>query len=201
MNSLLFIQRVQALAQAGLAFSKDPYDQERYTELLTLAEEQLVTKESQTGNFIDYATYQREAGYPTPKIDVRGVIIADDRILLVQDSNSQEWSLPGGFAEIGYSPKENIIKEVFEETGLVVDVERLIAIHDTNQRNPENQPIQYYKFFFACNVLSGELSTSLETADVAFFDLAKLPVLSTKRTTQEQLAYCFSHFPEETVCD
>ncbi|GMA47273.1 Nudix hydrolase [Tetragenococcus muriaticus PMC-11-5] len=131
--------------------------------------------------------FSHETGYQTPKVDVRAWIIQDNKVLLVQDHKTHKWSLPGGYADVGYSPKENIRKEVYEETGLHVDVQQLKAIFDTNLRKDIPQAFQYYKFVFACEILSGSFTESLETSQMDYFSLDNLPVLSKKRTTKEQL--------------
>ena len=113
----------------------------------------------------------KKKGYPTPKVDVRAVILDDnDNILLVEDATSKTWSLPGGFTDIGISPVENVIKEVKEETGLKISVSNLIAVYDTNKSNPDNSLNHYYKLIYFCNRVSGELTTSKETSSVKYFE-------------------------------
>lgn len=98
-----------------------------------------------------------------------------------------------GGAEVGISPVENIIKEVKEETGLNISVNNLIAVYNTNKSNTENSLNHYYKLIYDCKRLSGYLTTSLETTSVRFFDLKKLPSLSTKRITEKQIIDCFNN--------
>ncbi len=107
--------------------------------------------------------------------------------MLVQDRATKEWSLPGGYAEVGLTPKENIQKEVLEETGLHVAVGPLRAIFDTNLREDIPQLFQYYKLVFACEVISGAFAANSETVQSHYFELEDLPTLSMKRTTKEQL--------------
>lgn len=198
---LEYAQRIQALAQSGLAFSKDHYDRERYEELQTIAYELMALKT--TGTKADIREfYSQERGYATPKIDVRGLITNENHhLLLVQDRESHEWSLPGGYADVGLSASENIVKEVFEETGLVVSVQRLLAVYDTNKSNPANMPTQYYKFVFRCQVLSGVLETSFETSDLAYFERSDLPILSERRNTAKQLEECLGLTGTQLIID
>lgn len=185
MNVLALYQRILAIAQNGQTFGKDPFDQERYQELERIA----ITLMSQLSDhpiesIVDLFT--SEQGYATPKVDVRAVISKNNHVLLVQDTLTKEWSLPGGFAEVGLSPIENIQLEVFEETGLEVAVGSLLAIFDTQQTNSP-QTFQFYKLVFACEVLGGHFQINHETSQAAYFSWENLPPLSQKRTTLEQL--------------
>lgn len=189
MEKLQSYQRILALAQAGLMYGKDVFDQERYQELYELAT-MLLAEVGET----DVATIQElvaDPGYPTPKVDVRGFITEGDKVLLVQDTASGRWSLPGGYAEIGVSPSQNVQKEVLEETGLTVTVAGLLAIFDTNLRSDIPQLSQYYKLIFACEPISGRFVENSETTQSAYFSLDKLPPLSEKRTTAQQLHKLF----------
>lgn len=198
---LQYAQRIQAIAQSGLAFTTDYYDRERYEELATIACELMAL--STTGSVADFQTfYSQESGYATPKIDVRAVITnKEQQLLLVKDRGSGQWSLPGGYADVGLSASENIVKEVFEETGLLTSVERLLAIYDTNKSNPANLPIQYYKLVFGCQVLSGKLQTSFETTELAYFNRDDLPVLSERRNTYKQLSECLELKDTQIIID
>ena len=95
------------------------------------------------------------------------------------------WALPGGFCEVGLSPKENIVKEVQEETGFNVSVSRLLAIFDTNKFQFQSK--QYAKLVFECQIEDGDFQPNTEIEELAFFDIQSLPELSSKRTTKEQL--------------
>ncbi len=197
---LEYAQRIQALAQSGLAFSTDYYDRERYEDLQTIAFEMMAS--ATTGSLAEIQAFYAEEGYATPKIDVRGMVTDDNnRLLLVKDRGSQQWSLPGGYADIGLSASENIVKEVVEETGLVVSVNRLLAVYDTNKANPANLPVQYYKFVFSCQVLSGCLQPSFETTELAYFSLADLPELSERRNTRQQLEECLKLKGSQIILD
>lgn len=179
-------RRLLALADAGLYYGKDQFDQERYTEIRTIALELLNELSSEPLEKIVDIVSSNE-GYPTPKVDVRAFIKKEDKILLVEDTVSKEWSLPGGYAEVGISPKENVAKEVLEETGFEVVVDELKAVFDTNLRQDIPQLFQYYKLVFSCTILGGQFVENSETSNMAFFELDQLPKLSKNRTTKEQL--------------
>lgn len=179
-------RRLLAIADAGLYYGRNQFDQERYTEIRSIALELLNELSSEPLEKIVDIVNSNE-GYPTPKVDVRAFIKQEGKILLVEDIVSKEWSLPGGYAEVGISPKENVIKEVLEETGLEVIVDELKAVFDTNLRQDIPQLFQYYKLVFSCTIIGGQFVENSETSNMAFFELNQLPKLSEKRTTKEQL--------------
>lgn len=179
-------KRLLSIAEAGLYYGKDVYDKERYQEIKELALHLMSTVVDQDAAALTLLTEKNE-GYPTPKVNVRALIQKDEKILLVEDSLTKEWSLPGGYAEIGLTPRENIKKEVLEETGLLVEVKELRAIFDTNLRQDIPQVFQYYKLVFECEVLAGDFIKNSETSNSDYFALTELPKLSIKRTTKEQL--------------
>ena len=112
MDYLNTYKRLLALADAGLFYGKDAFDQERYQELRELTLQLISTTGHEAAVLPDLEKIlTKEEGYPTPKVDVRGLIKKENRFLLVEDLRTKEWSLPGGYAEIGCSPKENIEKE------------------------------------------------------------------------------------------
>lgn len=190
MNELLeYLQRIEALAEAGLSFTSDFYDKERYEEIRELTNgllERVSIKDISEECKTHVNTESR--GYPTPKIDIRALIINEEKkILLVQDSHGKKWSLPGGFSDVGFSLTQNLYKEVEEETGLIVKSCKLLSIADTNIQNKENLPQHYYKFFFHCIVNEGVIRTSYETSKVEYFDIENLPELSLKRNTKNQI--------------
>ena len=192
-----FFQRLLAISNSGINYSKDPYDIERFNDIFNITQEFINSNLT-----INNINFEKEKGYPTPKTDVRALILNEkNKILLVEDPKTKTWALPGGFADIGISPVENIIKEVQEETGLNVSVNNLIAVYDTNKSNPENSLAHYYKLIYYCKKISGNLTTSIETSSVAFFDLKELPQLSTKRNTKKQILHCFENRNNKTIIE
>ncbi|WP_211101019.1 NUDIX hydrolase [Mammaliicoccus lentus] len=197
MDSKQFFQKLLAISNSGINYSKDPYDVERFNEIFDITQE-FINSQSNNKNL----TLEKEAGYPTPKIDVRALILdKDNKVLLVEDPKTKSWSLPGGFADVGTSPVENVVKEVIEETGLSVSVSNLIAVYDTNKSNPENSLAHYYKLVYYCKRLSGNLTTSIETSSVQYFDIDQLPKLSTKRITEQQIRECFNNRESKTIIE
>ncbi len=192
-----FFQRLLAISNSGINYAKDPYDIERFNDIFNITQEFINSNLTKSN-----INFEKEKGYPTPKTDVRALILNEkNKVLLVEDPKTKVWALPGGFAEIGISPVENVIKEVQEETGLNVSVDNLIAVYDTNKSNPENSLAHYYKLIYYCKKVSGNLTTSMETSSVAFFDLKELPQLSTKRNTKKQIIDCFENRNNKTIIE
>ena len=192
-----FFQRLLAISNAGVNYSKDPYDIERFEDISKITQEFI--NSNLTTNHLHF---EMEKGYPTPKTDVRALILDEsENVLLVEDPKTKTWALPGGFADIGISPVENIKKEVEEETGLQVSANNLIAVYDTNKSNPENSLAHYYKLVYYCEKISGNLTTSIETSSVAYFDVKNLPELSTKRNTKKQIIECFENRHNKTIIE
>ncbi len=126
---LEWAKQIQAISQAGLEYSRDVYDIDRFQQLRELSIEimqQYTAVESEQIREL----FAAETGYATPKVDVRGVVFRDERILMVKEKIDGHWSLPGGWADIGLSPKEIAVKEVREESGYIVEPIRLLGVLD-----------------------------------------------------------------------
>lgn len=186
---------LQAIAQCGLAYGKDPYDIERYERLRQLSAEMM---SSLSGLPIEKikTLFCNEQGYQTPKLDTRAAVFRDGKIMLVRERDGR-WALPGGWVDVLESPASNTIKEVREEAGMDVSVERLIAVQD---RNRHNRPVYAYgicKIFFLCREISGEFLENTETTAREFFTLDALPSLAEEKNTREQIEMCFRASEDE----
>lgn len=183
---LEWAKRIQSIVQSGLAYSKDPFDIERFHELRKISAE-IVEKHTDVPFEMVKDLFLNETGYQTPKIDVRAVVFQDDKLLLVQEKSDQKWTLPGGWAEPGYSLSENVVKEVKEESGYDVQAARVLAILDRDRHGHTPNPYSIYKIFVLCEFLGGTARESIETSGVGFFDLESLPPLSIDRITEKQV--------------
>jgi ADP-ribose pyrophosphatase YjhB (NUDIX family) len=175
---------MQAIAQAGLHYAENEFDRQRYEELRELSVQLITTVTDEDINKIR-DLFTNETGFQTPKVDVRAVVLKDGKILLARERCDGKYSMPGGFADINYSPGQVAVKEVLEETGLNVSVDRLLAIVDTDRHNFPPLEYHYYKIVILCSLLGGELKDSNETTEAAFFDFDNLPDLSLKRNTPQ----------------
>lgn len=200
---LEWAQRIQALSQSGLAFSKDVYDIERYEELRMISAEIM---QEHTGLEMQKIKdlFLNDTGYQTPKVDVRGVIFQDDKILMVKEKLDDRWSLPGGFCDIGLSAAENIIKEIKEESGYDAVPTKLLAVLDKNKHPHPPEAFHYYKLFIQCEIIGGKPMTGIETSDIKFFSESHIPDLSANRVVESQIKtlFEFSRDPnKETLFD
>lgn len=196
-------QRIQAIAQAGLTYGENQYDLERYEELRQLSASMLSDYTDTPFEKI-IGLFDKEVGYQTPKVDVRGVIFKDGKLLMVREVVDGGWTVPGGWADVGYSPSEIAVKEVQEEAGIAVKPVRLLAVLDKKCHPHPPAPFYVYKLFILCEHLSGEPAIGMETTDVGYFGPNELPTLSTERLTASQAALMFEflHDPaKETVFD
>ena len=180
---------LQALAQAGLFYCKDPYELERYQRIREISAEMLAR---QTDLPVEKVRdlFCNETGYQTPKLDTRAAIFQKDRVLLVQE-NTGRWSLPGGWVDVDLSIGENAVKEVWEEAGLEVTADLVIAIHDRKKHNRPVYPYNVCKIFVLCSLIGGSFQPNIETLDSGYFPLNGLPPLAEEKNTREQIELCF----------
>ncbi|WP_042352833.1 NUDIX hydrolase [Bacillus massiliigorillae] len=189
---LEWAKQMQSIAQAGLMYSKDVFDIERFQQLRDLSCE-IISMYTKLDMEIVKDLFANEKGYQTPKVDIRAVIFQDQKILLVKEHSDGKWSLPGGWGDVGYSPSEVAVKEVREETGYNAVAEKLLAVLDNTRPYHHHPPSAYhvYKLFIKCKIVSGSPTSSIETDEIAFFEKDKLPPLSTARNTESQIHMLF----------
>jgi len=184
---LELIKRIKALADTGLVYSEDEYNKERYEELLDISL-QLLSNVSNQPLAVLKNFFMPETDYPTVKVDVRGFVLNEgNKILMAKESIDNKWSIPGGWADVGYSPSEVVIKEIEEETGLLCTVNRLLAVYDKRMHPHPPQPFYIYKLIFLCKIESGELQHGFDMESAAFFAIDNLPELSEDRILKTQL--------------
>lgn len=185
-------RRVQAIAQTGLTFTRDPFDRVRYEQLQQLVSSILASTldltESQAG-----ALWANETGYATPKVDTRGGVFDGDRVLLVRERSDGKWCLPGGWVDVNDSPSSAVEREIREESGYIAKAVKLAAVFDRN-RHPHTPSVYHiWKLFFVCERTGGTATASDETDAVEFFPVHSLPELSTGRVTAGQIQRLYEH--------
>lgn len=173
-------EALAGIARTGLGFTTSLYERERYEEVLAVAAD----IRAAAGLGFDTGASVTEwlaqvgegiPGYVTPKVAV-GAVVGNEagEILLVKRADSGVWLYPTGWADIGYSASEVAVKEVGEETGIEIEVERLIAVLDAMRLGFTRVP--FYSLVFHCRAVGGELACHpLECADVGFFARDGLP--------------------------
>jgi ADP-ribose pyrophosphatase YjhB (NUDIX family) len=190
---LLWAREIQAIAQTGLAFSKDQYDLERYRRLRAIAVDMLAQGSGAPIERIA-ALFDRESGYATPKIDVRGAVFRDNRILLVRETGDGRWTLPGGWADVNQSARESVEREIEEESGFTARAHKLVGVWDyRHQGHGARHAYSIYKLFFLCELTGGSARPSSETSAVEFFAPDRLPELSLGRVNPEQIRRMYQH--------
>jgi len=187
---LAWVQQLQAIAQNGLTFANNPFDQERYEAIRTIAAEIAAAHTDMEAPAI-LQLFAKEIGYATPKVDVRGAVFLDNAILLVRERDDGRWTLPGGWVDVWESPSEAVVREISEESGYHTRILRLLALYDKNKHAHPPSPYHVYKLFFHCEIVGGDAAQSHETDGVAFFEAHALPSLSLPRVTPGQIARLF----------
>lgn len=184
-------REIFSMSQAGLTYSRNEFDLERYKRLLEITAEMIESQSTHSKEAV-LESFSMQAGYTTPKIDVRGAVIKDNKILLIQERMDGRWAMPGGWADLGNAPASVAEREVWEESGYRVKAEKVVAVIDANRI----EPMEFYhafKIIFLCSLIDGEPRISHETMAVDFFELDHLPPLSVYRTNEDMLREVFAH--------
>ena len=191
-NQVEWAKQIAALAQTGRFFSKNHYDTERYQQLLDIAADMLAAAADANPTAVKLLL-EKDDGYITPKIDVRGAVIHRGKILLVREASDGLWTLPGGWADIGDAPSTAVEREIREESGYQAKAVKLLALEDRKRRHPPSLN-EIYKVAFLCQLLGGEARTSHETTAVDWFAEDEIPPLSLGRVTEGQIKRWFQHW-------
>ena len=193
---LEWAKEIQFIAQAGIEYSPDPFDRERFERLREMSAEMMsAMTELPLAKVRDL--FCNETGFQTPKLDSRAAIIREGKILLVQERDGL-WSMPGGWVDVDQTISTNLVKETREEAGLAVEVGRLVALHEYSRRNCRRPfPYNIIKAFVLCEPI-GEphLMENPETRAVQWFAPDSLPPLHTGKQTAGQVAMCFAAYAD-----
>lgn len=194
---LQWAREIQSLCQTGLAFASSGYETQRYQRLYQIAAEIIgghtaLSQEELIRNF------SAQPGYATAKIDVRGAVVRDGKILLVQERRDQKWCMPGGWADVGDVPSEMVAREVWEESGFEVAARKVVAVFDANREGRPLELYHAYKIIFLCDIKGGEPRDSDETMAVGFFSFDELPPLSSQRTNERHLEEVRAHIEDQS---
>lgn len=186
-------KQLQAIAQNGLTYTDGPFDRERYKSLQAIAAEIMATYSNVEPSYV-LDLFTREIGYTTPKVVVRAVVFRENSLLFVREREDGCWTLPGGWADIGESPSEAVVRETYEESGYQTRATKLLAVHDKSKHGHPPFRNHTYILFIQCELLGGSPSQNLETDGVEFFKENEIPQLSLSRVVPTQISQLFEHY-------
>ncbi|MDV7767628.1 NUDIX hydrolase [Peribacillus sp. CSMR9] len=189
---LEWAKQLQSIAQAGLTYSKDVYDLERFELVRTISVE-ILSHQTDMNKTVIKDLFANETGYATPKVDIRSVVFRDNKILMVRENTDGDWALPGGWGDIGLTPSEVAVKEVKEESGFDVKAIKLLGVLDKKCHPHPPSLYHVYKMFILCEIIGGQPKEGIETSAVEFFAENELPSLSIARNTESQIELAFKH--------
>lgn len=189
---LAWAREIQALAQSGLAYSRNEYERLRCRRLMEIAAQIVEAHTDLPGEEV-LQSLSMQPGYATPKVDVRGAIVRAGQILLVQERSDGRWCMPGGWADVGDLPSEVVVREVWEESGFVAVPRKVVGVYDANRGGHPLEFYHAYKIIFLCEITGGHARPSHETLEVGFFDFDDLPPLSSHRTNRRHLDEVLAH--------
>jgi ADP-ribose pyrophosphatase YjhB (NUDIX family) len=190
---LFWARRLESLAQNGLAYSTNPFDIDRFHQIQEVAAE--IFSDYGQADLDDVENIIKiEPGYATPKLDIRGVVFREGKILLVKELADGGWTLPGGWIDVDEPPSRAVEREVLEESGFEVKATKLLAVYDRNLHGHPAYIFHLYKIYLLCELQGGQPVDSIETSGAAFFSEGEIPPLSIARTTPQVLARMFEHY-------
>ncbi len=191
-QQLNLIKRLKAIADTGLVYTEGDYDKERYVELQNISL-QLMAHIAEEPLKVIRDFFVPQSDYPTPKVDVRGFVLNDkNEVLMARERIDGRWTIPGGWADVGSTPSEVAVKEIFEETGLEARVVRLLGVYDKQVHPHPPEPYYIYKIIFLCEITGGALQPGFDMLGADFFPLDALPSLSEERILETQVKQLFA---------
>ncbi len=195
---LQWAREIQAIAQTGETYALNEWQSERYGCLMEISAE-IINEHTHYPVEPILESFKLQLGYATPKVDVRGAVFRDGKLLLVREKMDGGWTMPGGWADVGDAPAAGVEREVWEEFGFRVKARKVIGVYDAN-RMPPLELYHAVKLVFLCDILSGEATTSHETTEVAFFSEDEIPApLSGERIRARHIEHAFAAYADPTV--
>jgi ADP-ribose pyrophosphatase YjhB (NUDIX family) len=188
---LEWAREIQALSQTGFHYAENHYQRERYHRLADIAAE-ILSEYSGLQYEVLSNNFHAQIGYATPRVDVRGAVFQDGKLLMVRERMDGGWTMPGGWADVGDVPSLAAEREVWEEAGFHVKAVKVVGIYDAN-RIPPLEVFHAFKLVFLCDLVDGRARPSDETSEVAFFGHDEIPdQLSAERTKPRHIEDAFN---------
>ncbi|MFV0254764.1 MAG: NUDIX hydrolase N-terminal domain-containing protein [Erysipelotrichaceae bacterium] len=181
MDYLRYVARCLAISKIGLKYSKDPYALENYEELELISKEMMNSLNANE----EFVNYDRDF-YPTPSSSVRVIVFNDDHeLLMVKEKQDGGMAVPGGWCEVFDTLSETAIKEVKQETGLEIEIIRLVAIFQRERYKNYSTALSEQVHYFHGRVVAGKLEPNHEIIETGFYPLHQKFNLSLKNTIKE----------------
>lgn len=194
-KTLLDLSReILSISKTGLAFSKNPYDLERFKQLEKIAIE-LISGHSQYSKQFLTDIFTSETGYVTSKLDVRSAVFRENKILMVKEKSTSAWTLPGGYVDVNESISSAAEREVLEESGFVVKAKKVAALYDHRKHGYKPHLYHFHKIYVICDLVGGSAKTNVETSDIAFLSVDEIKniALDPGRITKAHALRMFDH--------
>lgn len=167
-------EQLRALSNNGLHYTDDPYQIERFHKILGLSARLLSRVDGRSLDEIERIFFDDlDLRTPFAVVDT-AVFDGQGRILLIRRADNRLWAMPGGACDVGEAPATGAAREVWEETGFVVEISDLIGIFDSRLYKDLTSR-HLYHLLFAGEPTGGVAQTSIETLDVRWFHLAAIP--------------------------
>lgn len=195
-KTLLDLSReIRSISKTGLAFSENPYDLERFKQLEKIAIEMISGHSQYSKEFLN-DVFSAEAGYVTPKLDVRSAVFKENKILMVKEKSTSAWTLPGGYVDVNESISSAAEREVFEESGFQVKAKKIAALYDHRKHGYKPRLYHFHKIYVICDLEGGSAKTNVETSDIAFLSVDEIEniALDPGRITKSHALRMFDHY-------
>lgn len=190
---LEWAREIQALSQTGHQYAENEYQRERNRRLAEIAAE-MISAHTDLASPELVKVFHDQIGYATPRVDVRGAVFKEGKLLMVRERMDGGWTLPGGWVDVGNTPSGAVEREVWEEAGFHVKASKVIGVYDANRVEPL-ELFHAFKLVFLCDLIDGQARSSHETSEVAFFGPDEIPeTLSGERTQPRQIRDAFAAF-------
>jgi len=179
-------REIQSLAQIGYTYAENDFQRDRNRRLTEIAAE-IVAQSTHLPFYAILENFLIQPGYATPKVDVRGAVFREGKLLMVREKFDDGWTMPGGWADVNDCPATSAEREVWEESGFLVKARKLIGVYDANRAEPM-EFYHAYKLVFLCDIIAGEATLSNETTDVQFYATDEIPQnFAGERTLQRHI--------------
>lgn len=184
----LIADEMRGMATVGRHFAGNVYEVERAERIMGLAARVAALAEEATEAEVR-AIFEAEPWLrASPAIGVDALVLnAAGHVLLIRRRDNGLWAMPGGLAEVGYTPAEAVLRELWEEAGLRGEVTRLLGVFDGRLWGSRSK-VHLLHFVFQVECVDLAPAPGLETLAASFFPPDALPPLH--RGHSERLPIC-----------